>query len=296
MKKELIELLNKEELYEIGFAKIEYFKYIENLFILQEKHDFKTQFQTGDVNLKTFKNETVFKTAIVVLMPYCKVNKVINKNYACVASSFCGTDYHIVFKEKLKSVSLYLNNLGFLAEIYVDNNSLDERYLAYKAGLGFYGLNHLLINDKYGSFFYIGVILTDAVFDYDLPLNKTCLMCKKCIQSCPNKAIKDNGEFDGNACVSYITQKKNLLPHEEKFINQCIFGCDICSNVCPHNVHVDKCNDSDIFKIDVNKYTNLSNRKFMKLYGKYSFAWRGRNIFERNLNIYKQKLEKKDKL
>lgn len=296
MKEKIIEILNKENLYEIGFAKIEYYKDIEKFFLLQEKCNYKTPFQVGNVDSKTFKNERIFNTAIVVLMPYCKNSSKIEKKYVYVSASFSGIDYHLLLKEKLKSVSLYLKSLGYCADIYVDNNFLDERYLAYRAGLGFYGLNHLLINDSYGSFFFIGIILTDAIFEYSKPLNKTCYMCKKCLEACPNGAIMEDGNFDGNKCISFITQKKDISIEEEKLINQCIFGCDVCTNVCPHNLKVGECNDEDVFKVDVNNYSHLSNNDFKKVYGKYSFSWRGRNIFERNLNIYKQKLEKKDKL
>lgn len=296
MEKEIVEILKSERLSEIGFAKIDYFKDIEKCFVFQEKNNYKTLFQSGDISSKTFKNEKLFKTAIVVLMPYYKVSDIKNKNFAYVSSSFCGIDYHIILKEKLKNTASFLESLGYVAKIFVDNNGLDERYLAYKAGLGFYGLNHLLINDKYGSFFYIGVILTDAILKYSSPLNRTCFMCKKCLTACPNIAIKESGEFDGNKCVSYITQKKDLLIDEEEFIGQCIFGCDICMNVCPHNDNIKHYDCSEVLKIDVNSFQHLSNKEFIRLYGKYSFSWRSRNVFERNLNIYKQKLEKNDKL
>lgn len=293
MKEKIIEILNNEELYEIGFAKIEYFKDIENKLILQKRKKHNTPFQIGKIDDKTFKKENIFKSAIVVLMPYYKNIKIIEENYAYVAACFNCPDYHITLRNKLLNVYNFLKSSGYLAKICIDNNELDERYLAYKAGLGFYGLNHLLINDKYGSFFFIGTILTDAIFDYNIPLKKTCYKCKKCLKYCPNKAIKLNGEFNGNKCISFITQKKDITLKEEKLINQCIFGCDVCANICPHNTRIKEYSYKKTVKIDVINYSHLSNKEFKKLYGKYSFSWRGRNIFERNINIYKQKLEKK---
>ena len=296
MKEKIIEILSNEELYEIGFAKIEYFKDLESKLKLQKNKKYDTSFQIGNIDDKTFKNENIFKSAIVVLMPYYKNSRIIDKNFAYVAACYHSIDYHIVLKSKLLNVCNFLKTFGYLTRVCVDDNELDERYLAFKAGLGFYGLNHLLINDKYGSFFFIGIILTDAIFEYDKPLQKTCMMCKRCIENCPNNAIKANGDFNGNQCVSYITQSKNISKADEMLIDQCIFGCDICSNVCPHNKHIVNYSREQLVTIDVKNYFHLSNKEFNNLYGNRAFAWRGRNIFERNINIYKQKLEKKGKL
>lgn len=291
MRNEIIELFKEEGLSKIGFVKLEYFKELEETYYLQYKYEYKTEFQVGNVDDKTFKNNTLFNSAIVVLMPYKRYSSNVKIDCAYVASSFCGIDYHIILKDKLKLISDFLLKLGFKAKICVDNNELDERYLAYKAGLGFYGLNHLLINEEYGTYFFIGVILTDAVFEYDEVKGEECLKCGKCIKNCPGEAIKGNGMFDGKSCVSYINQKKNMTSREERFINQCIFGCDICAEVCPHNDKVTICEDERVL-IDVKNYKHMSNRNFNNKYKNYAFSWCGRNVFERNINIYKQKLEK----
>ena len=86
MKEKIIEILNNEELYEIGFAKIEYFKDIENKLILQKRKKHNTPFQIGKIDDKTFKKENIFKSAIVVLMPYYKNIKITEENYAYVAA------------------------------------------------------------------------------------------------------------------------------------------------------------------------------------------------------------------
>lgn len=292
MRNEIIELFKKEGISKIGFVKLEYFKELEESYYLQHKYEYKTEFQVGNIDDKTFKNNNLFNSAIVVLMPYKRYSSDAKSDYAYVASSFCDADYHIVLKNKLEVVSDFLLKLGFKAKICVDNNELDERYLAYKAGLGFYGLNHLLINEDYGTYFFIGVILTDALFKYDKTNNRKCLKCEKCINSCPSGAIKSNGMFDGKSCISYINQKKNITSREESFINQCVFGCDICAEVCPHNEKVAVYDDERVL-IDIKNYKHMSNREFNNKYKNYAFSWRGRNVFERNINIYKQKLEKR---
>lgn len=296
VEKKVIKMLKLVGFDKFGFAQIKYFKELEARYFEQEKKKFKTLFQVGNVDKKTFKNENIYKSAIVVLLPYKKFESKLNENIIYVSSSLSNFDYHVVLKNKLMVISDYLESMGYTAKIYVDNNELDERYLAYKAGLGFYGLNHLLINKDYGSYFFIGVILTNAIFNYGNPLNKKCAMCGKCLESCPNGAIKKSGDFNGNQCVSYITQKKILDECEKDLIGQCIIGCDKCMIICPHNNFVSHSNTSIEPLIDIYKYSSLSNKEFKRKYGKYAFSWRGKKIFERNLNIYKQKLAKKQKL
>lgn len=296
MKEVIKDILNKYNIEEIGFAEIKYFKDLEKILIKQKKLNFDTPFQTGTIDEKTFKNEKLFKSAIVCLIPYQKPTIDVKRNEVYVSSSSWGNDYHKIFKDILNHVKEYLDTLGYKSKVCVDNNNLDERYLAYKAGLGFYGLNNLLINDRYGSYFFIGVILTDAIFKYDKPLNKTCNQCMKCIKACPTGALSYKNILNGNKCLSYITQKKEITEEEKKLLNQCIYGCDICSVVCPHNKNIQKNSnfkmDSNII-INVSTYSKLSNKEFKKKYGKYAFAWRGKKVFERNIEAYKEKIEKK---
>ena len=296
LNEKIIELLNKEDITEIGFVKLEYFKELEQILIKQDKLGYKTEFQKGNIDEKVFKNQNKYKSAIVVLLPYQKNDLCIEKNKIYVSSSSWGVDYHIVLKSKLKTVVEFLETKNYISCVSVDNSIYDEKYLAYKAGLGFYGINNLLINDKYGSYFFVGLILTDAEFKYNKELTKTCLKCMKCVKACPGQAINENGILDGKKCVSYITQKKELTVDEKSKINQCVYGCDICSIVCPHNKNIEKNNnfllDENVI-IDLNKFKSMSNKEFKRKYGEYAFSWRGKKVFERNINIYKEKLEKK---
>ena len=185
----------------------------------------------------------------------------------------------------------------FEYKIFADNGPLVDRYLAYLAGLGYYGINNNLITDKYGSYVFIGYIVNNYNLEPDEKLNKNCMKCNKCVKYCPGNALEGNYQMDPKKCVSYITQKKEELTDEEKEKmrkNKTIFGCDVCQNVCPHNQDVEI---SNIEAFTTNLITNLSeeeinsisNKEFKRRYNDRAFSWRGRNIIKRNMDIINEK-------
>ncbi len=281
---EISKLSNKLGINLIGFCKLEYFKDLENILKEKEELGFKTSFEVGNMDDKTFKNSE-YNSAIVIGIPYNKLNVSGRKEDEVYFSSVAiGVDYHITLKSKLSFISDYLNDLGYKSFIGVDNNIYNERYLAYKAGLGFLGKNGMLISEKYGSFFYIGIVLTDALFEYNNPLNKKCYECNKCVLSCPTGALSEESNMvNGNICLSYLTQKKNLTTDEEKFINECVYGCDICQNVCPHNESVSEVNAKFI---NINDFLNMSEDEYKSKYKDNSSFWRGKKTIDRNIRLY----------
>lgn len=283
----IINILKDQGFELIGFCELSYFKDLEDILLKQEKMDYKTPFQVGKIEDKVFKISE-YKSAIVVGLSYNKLEIKLNEDEVYFSSCAFGNDYHDVIKNKLTSVKEYLLALNYSAYLSVDNSFLDERYLAYKAGLGFYGKNGLLINEKYGSFFFIGIILTDAIFDYNEPLNISCLECDECIKACPTKAINDLGILNGKKCLSYLTQKNELNEDEKKYVNKCVYGCDICQNVCPHNNNLNKSNNFESLgneKFNMEEFLILDKQEYNDKYKCNSSYWRGKKIIDRNIKI-----------
>jgi len=111
-----------------------------------------------------------------------------------------------------------------------------ERALAVRAGLGFIGRNHMLINPELGCQIFLGEIITDLKLEPDKPFTGDCGGCTKCISSCPTRALRDDGRFDAGKCINYLTiEHKDLIPPElAQKIGDRVFGCDECVLVCPY--------------------------------------------------------------
>ena len=162
--------------------------------------------------------------------------KYIDGEQQDVAKYAKGGDYHPYVKEKLRKICDYIGQ-NYKFKLFVDTGTMCDKHLAYLAGLGYFGMNNLLYANGLGSRFYIGSILTDLELEPDIPLEKTCLKCGRCIESCV--ALGQNFEFDVNKCVSYLNQKKEELTEIEKQIvkkSGYILGCDVCADVCPLNL------------------------------------------------------------
>jgi len=158
-----------------------------------------------------------------------------------------GDDYHDVLREKLQMLLDDLRDQHpqpFEARIYADTGPLNERVLAKHAGLGWLGKNTLLLNERIGSFFFLGVILTTLDLQptsgiSDAAPADRCGTCRKCIDACPTEALVEPYVMDARKCISYLTiELRGAIPEQfRKPMGQHIFGCDICQDVCPWNRH-----------------------------------------------------------
>jgi len=158
-----------------------------------------------------------------------------------------GDDYHAVLYEKLQALLDGLRDQHprpFEARIYADTGPTNERVLAKHAGLGWLGKNTLLLNERIGSFFFLGVILTTLDLPptlgiSDLPPADRCGTCRKCIDACPTAALVEPYLMDARKCISYLTiELRGAIPEQfREPMGQHIFGCDICQDVCPWNRH-----------------------------------------------------------
>ncbi|MCL4143281.1 UNVERIFIED_CONTAM: hypothetical protein GTU68_043750 [Idotea baltica] len=126
----------------------------------------------------------------------------------------------------------------FHARLFVDSAPVMERSWAMKGGLGWRGKNSLLLNKRIGSFFFLAEMICDLTFEYDAPTSDHCGSCTKCIDHCPTQAIVEPQVIDSNKCISYLTieYKKEEFPLDpERKMDNWIYGCDVCQDVCPWN-------------------------------------------------------------
>jgi epoxyqueuosine reductase len=151
-----------------------------------------------------------------------------------------GDDYHQVIKTKLKELLAVINEkIGEVnGRAFVDSAPVLDKAWAKKAGLGWIGKNTNLISKKVGSFFFLAELIIDLELEYDIePTADHCGTCTNCIDACPTEAIVAPYIVDGSRCISYLTiELKNEIPPEFKGkMDNWMFGCDVCQDVCPWN-------------------------------------------------------------
>jgi epoxyqueuosine reductase len=255
-----------------------------------------TEFEEKELNKRidptvTMKN---VQSIIVCLFPYYSGEE----SRANIAKYTYALDYHKIIRDKLTTIGNFLAEQlpEFQYEAFVDNGPLVDRYLAYLAGLGFYGLNSHIVTDKYGSYVAIGYMLTNYPFKADKPLLRTCMQCGQCIKACPGEIILGNFGIDPRGCKSYLTQKKGELTTAEIDIikkTSLIFGCDRCQDVCPHNSQIVLSNirefqENIIHELCYEELVSISNKEFIRRYGNRAFSWRGRKLLVRNFEYLKE--------
>ncbi|MCS6951060.1 MAG: tRNA epoxyqueuosine(34) reductase QueG [bacterium] len=181
------------------------------------------------------------KSAVVVGLNYAPaVSPVTDDPTRGVFARYAlGDDYHEVMQQKLEQLVAFIRQQypDCRAKIYVDAGPVLERDLAWRAGIGWFGKNTMLINTRLGSYFFLGEILLDIELDYDHPTFGGCGKCNRCIEACPTGAIVAPYVLDARRCISYLTiELRSAIPEELRPpMGNRIFGCDICQEVCPFN-------------------------------------------------------------
>ncbi len=226
------------------------------------------------------------KSVIMFTIPYRSEAQPQNKDgFSEYARIY---DYHRYSNELYQRISTAINTCSEKQfKGFCDHSPINEKIAAAKCGLGVIGRNSLLIDDVYGSFVFLGSIITDEACSYKANEVKYCDNCGLCKTSCPNSAITDKG-IEKGLCLSAISQKKNKTSIERELLknHNIVWGCDICQNVCPHNAKA-KISPIPYFKqtriqhIDHDYIINLSDEDFEK----FAFSFKGRKNILNNIDF-----------
>ncbi|SEF50842.1 epoxyqueuosine reductase [Caloramator fervidus] len=302
IKEKIKEYANKIGIEYIGFSSVEFsFDFIErlkerrlngHLSGFEEKDEFKR------VDVSSILSNA--KSFISIAVPYRTVDLDYSRPY--LSKSSLGIDYHIVLKNKLELLKVFLKEeLGAESIYFCDIGPLHDREIAYKCGIGFYGKNTNIYTKKYGSFVFLGELITDLYIEPDYPIESKCGSCDICIKSCPVGAIEKPFYLNSKKCLSFITQKKETLTYDEMIkMGSRIYGCDICQDVCPFNKKAEYSNIVDFkpeswnINIEVERFLTMSNKQFKETFQKTSAGWRGKKVLQRNLIIALANLKSKE--
>ncbi|NJL75815.1 MAG: tRNA epoxyqueuosine(34) reductase QueG [Saprospiraceae bacterium] len=180
------------------------------------------------------------KSVVTLMYNYHTEAEQIDPNAPKIAKYAYGEDYHHVIKDKLRQLLQYIQTeVGEVGgRCFVDSAPVMERQWAAKSGLGWTGKNTLLIHPKAGSYFFLATLILDAILESDQPMKDYCGTCRRCIEACPTQAISPEGYLlDASKCISYLTiELRAAIPPEFKGqMDNWMFGCDVCQDVCPWN-------------------------------------------------------------
>jgi len=216
------------------------------------------------------------KTVISLLYNYYTDKKQDDPTAPKISTYAYGEDYHYVIKHRLKSLLHFIQEeIGEVdARVFTDSAPVLDKAWAKRAGLGWIGKNGNLINKNQGSYFFIAEIILDLDLTHDFPIQDYCGTCTKCIDACPTEAIIQPYVVDGSKCISYFTiELKDAIPQEVKGkMDNWMFGCDVCQQVCPWNRFSLQHNEPafnphpDLLSLTKNDWAELQQDTFKELF------------------------------
>jgi epoxyqueuosine reductase len=205
-------------------------------------------------------------------------------------------DYHQFVKQRLRELVAFVNSLvdtRFDFKICVDSAPVAERALAVRAGLGFIGKNHMLIDPELGCQILLGEIITNLELATDEPIIADCLDCEKCLDACPTGALRSDGQFDAGRCINYLTieHKGPIPPEMAEKIGDRLFGCDECVLACPYQKDSPACANRqfkfyrDRARLDLSEILSLDAESFEATFGDSPIKRLGLEGLKRNAQI-----------
>jgi epoxyqueuosine reductase len=200
-------------------------------------------------------------------------------------------DYHLTLRSKMASLTEQFKTIFPDADFqpFVDTSPVLEKAFAHRAGLGFIGKNTLLINKRFGSYFFLSGILTSLELEEDSSEKKHCGSCELCIKACPTGALRHPGYLDSGRCLSYLTiENKGTIPEAFRpLLGKGVWGCDRCQRVCPYNQKRKAKRENTLYS-NLNLETIFSfssERSFRKFFEKSALLRGGRKGLVRNACI-----------
>lgn len=205
-------------------------------------------------------------------------------------------DYHLFIKKKLRKLTEFITSAvgdNPKLKICVDSAPVAERALAERAGIGFIGKNHMLINPELGLQIILGEIITNLKLQTDKPSKNNCSACDKCIAACPTGALRTDGQFDANKCISYLTieHKDEVSDDLAEKIGDWLFGCDECVLACPWNDKAPVCQNkqfkfyTDRCELELCDILNLNSNEFETKFADSCIGRIGIERLKRNAQI-----------
>ncbi|MEX2414614.1 MAG: tRNA epoxyqueuosine(34) reductase QueG [Paenibacillaceae bacterium] len=286
---------------QIGFASADPFLALKDILLRHRELGRESGFEEPDIDKRVYPEfsmeapQSIIAIAIAYPSKLADPPKSESGTYRGIISrSAWGEDYHRVLKDRLAKLQAYIESRvpDVRTEIMVDTGALSDRAVAERAGIGWIGKNCAVISSEWGSWIYLGEIITNIPFPPDVPVIEDCGECTLCIDFCPTGALVGSGQLHASSCISFITQTKGFV--EDKFkekIGNRLYGCDTCQVVCPKNKgknwthHPELVPEAELAKPLLKPLLTMSNKEYKAKFGSSASSWRGRKPIQRNAII-----------
>ena len=298
IKEEIIKLSKEIGISKIGFTTADDFDYLEKSLRLAVEEGRNSGFEHKNIEerIKPKLSLASAKTIISIAVAYPHKLKQQPQKTAYKRGKFTpnswGLDYHYVLQDKLDRLAKGIEELtaDFEYKGMVDTGALVDTAVARRAGIGFIGKNGLVISKEFGSYMFLGELITNLDIEPDQPVDYDCGDCNRCVTACPTSCLIGDGTMNAKRCLSFQTQDKGIMGLEfRKKIKTVIYGCDICQICCPYNKGLDNPLATDIdpelAHPELLPFLELSNGQFKEKFGHIAGSWRGKNILQRNAII-----------
>lgn len=282
----------------IGFTTADPFTTLKARLIRQRELNYHSGFEEPDIEKRTNPALIFDKPASIISIALAypsrmkeNVRGVKGARRGIFARASWGQDYHDVLRDRLEKLEEYIVSRYPEARCksMVDTGELADRAVAERAGIGWSGKNCAIITPEFGSFVYLGEMITNIPFEPDEPLESQCGDCTKCLDACPTGALVQGGQINAKICLSYLTQTKDSFPEEYRgVLGNRLYGCDTCQQVCPFNrgvdfhIHEEFEPDLEEAKPLLKPLLGISNREFKERFGHMAGSWRGKKPIQRN--------------
>jgi epoxyqueuosine reductase len=236
------------------------------------------------------------KTVVSLLYNYYP-DKIQDTSTHQIAKYAYGEDYHMVVKDRCYALLQDLRQkIGDIdGRVFVDSAPVMERAWAEKSGLGWIGRHGLLINKTHGSFYFLAELIIDLDCATDGPIKDYCGTCTRCVDACPTDAILPDKTLNASQCISYLTiELKSAINEQFKDeMNDWIFGCDICQDVCPWNRFSSPNNEPRFSPVEAIAYSkqdwdNLEKEQFERIFKNSAIQRTGFSGLKRNISFLKR--------
>lgn len=298
LKDELIEYSREIGIQKIGITTADTFETLKQRLAVQQALNYQSGFEKGTIEERTTPTLLMPKAQSIISIALAYPSRMKNTprgikgdRRGIFARVSWGKDYHVVLREKLQLLGEFLSKriTDIEYKIMVDTGELSDRAVAERAGVGYVGKNCSLITEEYGSYVYLGEMITNIPFEPDEPIEEQCGDCRICIDACPTGALVQGGQLNAQKCIAYQTLTKSFLPDEfRNKIGNRLYGCDTCQQVCPKNkgidfhIHEEFEPEPELVKPRLVPLLTISNREYKEKFGSMSSAWRGKKPIQRN--------------